>query len=75
MEKLTMVVALVIGVPICLGISWLVGIFFRSSVLKHDLDKGNKYLQIIISIAIGVFILMIVSAVTEKMGCLDDSDL
>ena len=75
MEDFFTGVALLIGIPIVLGISWLVGVFFRSAVLKHDMSKGNKYLQAVISIAIGIFILMIFSVVTEKMGCTADDDL
>jgi len=75
MEDFFTGIALLIAIPISLGISWLVGVIFRSSVLKHDMSKGNKYLQAIISIAIGIFILMIFSVVTEKMGCTTDDDI
>jgi len=75
MEDFFTGVALLIAIPISLGISWLVGVFFRSAVLKHEMSKGNKYFQAIISIAIGIFILMIFSVVTEKMGCTTDDDI
>jgi len=75
MEKFFTGVALLIAIPISLGISWLAGTFFRSAVLKHDLEKGNKYFQAIISIAIGIFILMIIGTITDKMGCSSDDDI
>ncbi len=75
MEKFFVGIELIIVIPILLGISWFAGIFFRSAVLKHDLEKGNKYLQAIISTAIGIFILLIIITIFEKMGFLPDDDL
>ena len=75
MEKFFTGVVFLIAVPISLGIAWLAGAFFRSAVLKHDLEKGNKYFQAIISIAIGIFVLMIIVTITDKMGCSSDDDI
>jgi len=75
MEKFFSGLALMIAIPISLGISWLAGVFFRSAVLKHDIEKGNKYVQTIISIVIGIFILMIIGTITNKMGCSSDDDI
>ena len=69
MEKFFTGIELIVVIPIFLGISWLAGMLFRSTVLKHEMEKGNKYLQAIISIAIGIFILMIIGTITDKMGC------
>lgn len=68
MEKLYTGIVLLIAIPISIGLSWLIGVFFRSAVLKHDLEKDNKYLQAIISIVIGFFILLIIGTIMDKMG-------
>jgi cadmium resistance protein CadD (predicted permease) len=75
MEKFFTGIALIIAIPISLGISWLAGMLFRTAVLKHDLEKGNKYLQLVITIAIGIFILLIIGTFTDKMGCSSDDDM
>jgi len=75
MEKFFTGIALLIAIPISLGISWLAGTFFRSAVLKHDLENGNKYFQAVVSIVIGIFILMIIGTFMDKMGCSSDDEI
>lgn len=75
MEKIFTGFALIVAIPFTLGITWLLGVFFRSAVLKHDMEKGNKYVQAIISIAIGIFILMIIGTINDKLGCSSDDEI
>jgi ABC-type phosphate transport system permease subunit len=74
MDKILTGLSLIITLPICLGISWLAGVIFRGSVLKHDLNNGNKIIQNVVSIAIGLFVLFILVVITNKMGCTSNDD-
>ena len=64
-----------IGIPIFIGILWLVGTIFRATILNQDMEKENKYIQAIFSIIVGVIVIIFFGTITEKMGCVhyDDS--
>lgn len=72
MEKFITVIGFIIVVPFYLLIVWGFGMIFRSSVLKHDCYKGNKYLQAFISIIIGFIGINIILIFLERMGCSPD---
>ena len=72
MEKYFSVISLIITIPIAVGIFWLAGIIFRAAVLNHNVDKGNKFVQVIISISIGVLVVLLFGIITHKLGCTSD---
>lgn len=74
MEKLFSGLVLIIAIPIALGISWAAGSFFRTSVLKHEVDGGNKFIQTFFSIIIGMFLFAIITVAMNKMGCSTEDD-
>jgi len=64
----------IFSIPFILGVTWLIGTIFRQNVLSHKVDKGNKYIQTVFSIAVGIVLVMILGAITNKMGCHSDDD-
>lgn len=64
-----------IALPFAIGICWVAGYAFRIAVLKHDLDKGNRYLQFVFTVAIGIFIFLITSSIFKKLGWLGGDDI
>lgn len=66
MEQLFNVVGIIIGIPMVIGVFLLVGIFFRTQVFKDDMRDGSAFKQFIITIALGMFILLIIAAFLNK---------
>jgi hypothetical protein len=73
-DNFIFILAIVVGT----GVSWLAGWLFNITILRHDFDLSkinkrleplNKYFEPIITIAIGFFLVMAMSAVINEMGC------
>jgi hypothetical protein len=74
MDKIFSGIAFIIAIPFITALSWLVGTIFRSMVLKNDINNGNKYLQFVITVLIGIFIIIILGTIMDEMGCSSDDE-
>lgn len=69
MEQILVGIIMVVMIAVGSVISYGLGLYFRIKVLKHDIEKGNIYLQYILTYSIGVLLFVFLMFMVKKMEC------
>ncbi len=69
MDIVWFILGLIIGLPITLLVAWLLGLFFRISVLKHNVNEEYGIGPKIVNILIGLAVIAVVGIISNQLGC------